>query len=57
MDTDEIMKAMMHDKKFKEGQMIVHRADGDRKVEINETCQRNVLKEIVEAIETGGVTG
>lgn len=53
MDTDAIMDAMMHDKKFVEGRMtfIVPTAIG--KVEINKNVSTDTVREIVEQLKQG----
>lgn len=47
LDTDEIMSAMMHDKKFKEGQMIFVLPTAIGTVEIHKGVQADMVREIV----------
>ncbi|WP_219836540.1 3-dehydroquinate synthase [Paenibacillus sp. R14(2021)] len=55
LDTDEIMRAMMHDKKFLEGSItfIVPTAVG--KVEINKSVSTSLIREIVEQLKQEAV--
>ncbi|WP_281886942.1 3-dehydroquinate synthase [Paenibacillus sp. YYML68] len=50
-DTDEIMKAMMHDKKFKEGQMVFIVPTEIGKVEINKRVSADLVRSIVERLK------
>lgn len=50
-DTDEIMSAMMHDKKFKEGKMVFIVPTAIGKVEINKNVSSDIVKEIVEELK------
>ncbi|WP_308639144.1 3-dehydroquinate synthase [Paenibacillus silvisoli] len=57
LDTDEIMRAMMHDKKFQEGTItfIVPTAIGV--VEINKSVSASLIREIVEQLKQEAVIG
>ncbi|WP_284640221.1 3-dehydroquinate synthase [Paenibacillus silviterrae] len=51
LDTDEIMRAMMHDKKFQEGQMTFIIPTDIGKVEINKNVPAQWVREVVEQLK------
>jgi 3-dehydroquinate synthase len=51
LDTDAIMKAMMHDKKFKEGNMVFIVPTAIGKVEINKSVRTDWVREVVEQLK------
>jgi 3-dehydroquinate synthase len=51
LDTDAIMKAMMHDKKFKEGKMVFIVPTAIGKVEINKSVRTDWVREVVEQLK------
>ncbi|MBP1155267.1 MULTISPECIES: 3-dehydroquinate synthase [unclassified Paenibacillus] len=51
LDTDEIMKAMMHDKKFKEGKMVFIVPTDIGKVEINKNVSADLVRDIVDQLK------
>ena len=51
LDTDEIMEAMMHDKKFDEGTMVFIVPTAIGKVEINKSVSAALVREIVEQLK------
>lgn len=50
-DTDAIMSAMMHDKKFKDGKMVFIIPTGIGKVEINSQVSADWVREVVEELK------
>jgi 3-dehydroquinate synthase len=51
LDTDAIMEAMMHDKKFQEGTMVFIVPVAIGKVEINKSVSASLVREIVEQLK------
>ncbi len=51
LDTDEIMNAMMHDKKFQEGTMVFIIPTEIGKVEINKSVSAAAVREVVEQLK------
>jgi len=51
LDTDEIMSAMMHDKKFKDGKMVFIVPTAIGKVEINKNVTAETVRKIVEELK------
>jgi len=51
LDTDEIMRAMMHDKKFQEGTMVFIIPTEIGKVEINKSVSAADVREVVEQLK------
>lgn len=51
LDTDQIMSAMMHDKKFKEGRMVFVVPTDIGKVEINHNVSADWVREVVEELK------
>jgi 3-dehydroquinate synthase len=51
LDTDEIMRAMMHDKKFQEGNMVFIIPTDIGKVEINKQVSTALVREVVEQLK------
>lgn len=51
LDTDAIMSAMMHDKKFKDGKMVFIVPTAIGKVEINKDVSAELVREIVEELK------
>lgn len=54
LDTDEIMRAMMHDKKFKEGHMVYIIPTAIGQVEINKTMSADSVRAVVEQLKQEG---
>jgi 3-dehydroquinate synthase len=54
LDTDQIMRAMMHDKKFKEGTMVFIIPMEIGKVEIRKDVSVEWVREVVEQLKGGG---
>ncbi|MBJ6363534.1 3-dehydroquinate synthase [Paenibacillus sp. GCM10012307] len=54
LDTDEIMEAMMHDKKFKEGHMVYIIPTAIGKVEINKAMSAERVRAVVEQLKKEG---
>ncbi|REE94283.1 3-dehydroquinate synthase [Paenibacillus taihuensis] len=55
LDTDEIMRAMMHDKKFQEGTMVFIVPTAIGTVEINKSVSAALVREIVEELKQEAV--
>ncbi|AZN40724.1 3-dehydroquinate synthase [Paenibacillus albus] len=55
LDTDEIMRAMMHDKKFQEGTMVFIVPTAIGTVEINKSVSSALVREIVEQLKQEAV--
>ncbi|RAV18520.1 3-dehydroquinate synthase [Paenibacillus contaminans] len=51
LETDAIMSAMMHDKKFKEGKMVFVVPTDIGKVEINKNVSADLVREVVEQLK------
>ncbi|WP_409346611.1 3-dehydroquinate synthase [Paenibacillus sp. MBLB4367] len=51
MDTDAIMSAMLHDKKFKEGKMVFVVPTDIGKVEVNKNVSADLVREVVEQLK------
>ncbi len=54
LDTEEIMEAMMHDKKFKEGHMVYIIPTAIGTVEINKAMSADRVRAVVEQLKKEG---